>query len=143
MFVKLHSEPILENLLQEFKLRYQGHKMPAKLMDKFVYSTPSSSSFKPTEIKSNSQSHFIRDLVQHLNVDFLLDLQENEMMNKVKHVKEENSVEKDEMDEISATNTWVNTQNKSIAYVPIEFPPLPRKGNFNIRNVLDSDYFFH
>nr|CAG8491107.1 12082_t:CDS:10 [Entrophospora candida] len=165
-FIKLHEQPIMENLRKEFMERYKGYKVPVKLPTDKYYELLRK---KVGEIPSPADDGY----ETILNLEDILDITDNfqfgeptgllkEFDNKeLAELSSENI--KDAFAEISydlendiddpskhleseETSEIINDKKPKSKYVykwfDIAFPSLPEKGNFDVIKVKESKYFF-
>ncbi|KAI3642318.1 hypothetical protein MP228_011873 [Amoeboaphelidium protococcarum] len=109
-FVKMHSQPIMENLQEELMLRY-GHR----------------------KIRSNEKIEPVDDVVASIDSTSGNDQLPNSSTSG---------------EEVSSPQASENTsegvkKRRGYFYKNIELPPLPPKGDFDINQVLNSEYFFN
>ncbi|KAJ1930213.1 DNA-directed RNA polymerase [Tieghemiomyces parasiticus] len=207
-FIALHSQPILENLHQEFQTRYGSHMIPtvrtggkrAAAKARLAAATEGHTGVDPSATPPRTLS----DMLEGLDSDSSdasypvdsISMEDDEYLyealatvdattpgttkprkthNKSKaggrnlkssaeHGLGEDDVLSSAMEEGEDTVTWddnltvktkVGRKSKADAaahkarrivpldFTPIVFPPLPAKGDFNIKEVAESNYFFH
>ncbi|KAJ1995045.1 DNA-directed RNA polymerase [Dimargaris cristalligena] len=170
-FIALHEKPILENLLEEFKNRYGSHmtmvqreirktsKLKAGKAPAGASSLPRRAATDPDLDPSGTTPHSLEAVGDDvLGVDgddpealmgddgFDCGASSSEMVVKEASPEDIESFLRDALD----TNTQGASQgapkkgrSKPLEFVPIEFPPLPVKGDFDIAEVAKSKYFFH
>ncbi|OMJ24582.1 DNA-directed RNA polymerase, mitochondrial [Smittium culicis] len=168
-FVKLHSNDIMENLKAEFETRYGDFLIPiteTKMVDPKPAKSKSSKKNKKSAkektsnleagsnaIVSENSSGGIDELPSHLQDVFEdndTDLQHDDDIEK----KELNDASDDAVEgslsvidnEANLKKTDSNSSNqkiqKTIKWVPFCLPDLPKTGELNIKEVLNSPYFF-
>ncbi|KAI9168131.1 DNA-directed RNA polymerase [Blastocladiella emersonii ATCC 22665] len=110
-FVTLHSQPIMDNLVKEFQLRYKDHIVPV------------------TALKA--------------------DAAEAEDASEAAAAADEDAAAAAPAPKKKATKTRAKAiplTTEAIdagQWVQLDLPPLPPRGDFDVRNVKDSAYFFH
>ncbi|KAI0225187.1 DNA-directed RNA polymerase [Massospora cicadina] len=119
-FISLHSKPILDSLLQEFQTRYKGYKLHITKEKKVA---------QPVE----------PPVASILAADMLLEEDENEFTNDPGELAD-GSFPPKEASEVGSTK---KKGSKSAAWIDLEFPPLPPRGEFDLSQVAESEYFFH
>jgi DNA-directed RNA polymerase len=124
-FIKLHKQSIMENLHNEFIERYKDHMIPASIL-------------KEKEI--------------NLEETELLDSESVTLMNSLDPIDEteallEDAVSDSELDNVSLEDTMIQSgepesepvkrmgKPRKEHWVPIEFPPLPPRGEFDITQI--------
>lgn len=143
-FIELHSQPIMENLIAEFKERYKDYRVPqSELIDKHAEKdeTTSSSLFgdeldfdKELELEKQKKENEKKDA---LNAIFgMADAPETDGDGDEDDDEDEDEVEK------KPKKRAHNTKYKH-SWEPLTFLPLPEKGEFDINEVKKSPYFFH
>ncbi|CAO1635376.1 unnamed protein product [Jaminaea pallidilutea] len=166
-FVRLHSQPILPKLREEFLERYEGHLVPilaaerslakrAHQMARSALAKTRSAELTGTTVTDN----MILDAVQAKKIlageaeiesaDKMSkkatkgSSQEDEAQESVD--EEDAAMEDDEDDETyKASSAAGGRKAKYVAgYVPLSeiLPPIPEKGNFDVNRIRDSKYFF-
>jgi DNA-directed RNA polymerase len=110
-FVDLHSQPIMNQLREEFTARYKNHKIVVK------------EALGKAATKKASLSD-VSDVVE-----------------------DETNIEVIDATQLKgATGDPIilhQTKKYRIAAYDIEFPSIPAKGQFDVKQVLQSPYFFH
>ncbi|ORZ23659.1 hypothetical protein BCR42DRAFT_447312 [Absidia repens] len=143
-FIELHSQPIMENLHAEFMERYKDYRLPnseeVDQTDKAVTKTKKrASSSKSAKSAATAASPVS---AENEALFGLADMQ----------LDEENGDEDDDDLDLDLVNNDVKadeddktSSSKKYRYnwVELAFAPLPKKGEFDINQVKDSDYFFH
>lgn len=146
-FIELHSQPIMENLIAEFKERYRNYRVPhsavldqeQKLSDKQDEDEMATSLFGDPSL---------------LDKELELEQQkkEKEQKDSLKAIfglgnapETEGDGDEDEDEEEEAATTRKKYANKKYKHTwePLTFLPLPAKGEFDINEVKKSPYFFH
>lgn len=166
-FVRLHSQPILPKLREEFLERYEGHLVPilaaerslakrAHQMARSALAKTRSAELTGTTVTDN----MILDAVQAKKI--LAGEAEIESADKMSKKatkgssqedeaqesmdEEDAAMEDDEDDETyKASSAAGGRKAKYVAgYVPLSeiLPPIPEKGNFDVNRIRDSKYFF-
>ncbi|RCI03293.1 DNA-directed RNA polymerase [Rhizopus stolonifer] len=159
-FIELHSQPIMENLLQEFQERYKDFRVPL--------SKPIGSE-KGKEIMGDDDGPVVGPTLFG-NPEVLVKELEQEKHKKKEEKKDafkaifgidtedENVTEdaedaedtEDIIDEVNGDTKKSKTTSKSKnsrkyehTWEPLTFAPLPARGEFDINEVKKSQYFFH
>lgn len=156
-FVKLHEENIMENLLNEFRERYKGYKTlitiskNSKEGKKILSDKESQEIDKIISIDNNDKSKAYKDLSSE-NTNITNDEEDianslNSGLEKTEYPNPENinsDISKEKSENALKTNIKNETKKKDLihVWVDLEFPPLPKKGNFDVRNLRNSKYFF-
>ncbi|KAG4305617.1 hypothetical protein PORY_001173 [Pneumocystis oryctolagi] len=147
-FVKLHEENIMENLLNEFQERYKGYKtlISVSKNSKEGKKILSFRKEKSREIKLNSLNNNNKpEIYEEFNDLNIEDDEQNKHSSPVSTQEQiylnttninSNSSEK-EIEEAEKTNIKNETKKKDLihVWVDLEFPPLPKKGDFDVRNL--------
>jgi DNA-directed RNA polymerase len=111
-FVALHSQPIMENLMQAFEKRYNGYMIPYEVV-------------KQKNAKESKNAHLkgINDQkLEPSNIESAASL----------------------AGDIEAEGNVVPIPKVSKrSWVPLKLPPLPKRGGFNVQEIIKSSYFFH
>lgn len=146
-FIELHSQPIMENLIAEFKERYKDYRVPhSTLIDKDL---------KEEETKAGTLFGDLSAIDRELEME--KKKHESEKKNALKALfglgADDNDVEGDEElleDEEEAeervkksAKSKKTSQKYDHTWAPLTFRPLPPKGEFDINEVKKSPYFFH
>ncbi|KAI8096158.1 uncharacterized protein BX664DRAFT_382649 [Halteromyces radiatus] len=147
-FIELHTQPIMENLINEFKERYKDYRVPnVQELDKdgnpvttsktkikrsaATISSSSSSLDSPVTMEPSSPISAENEALFGLAEEPLEDGKEEE--DDDDELNEDQEIEKKKASGRKYRYTWDN----------LTFAPLPAKGEFDINEVKDSDYFFH
>ncbi|KAI9246437.1 hypothetical protein BDA99DRAFT_526873 [Phascolomyces articulosus] len=151
-FIELHSQPIMENLYNEFLERYKDYKIPVVKEIATGKSNKKVSSKKATDAVEEDAL-----LSSSSDVDFT-NGNGNEMKEGEKDAMDalfgtENDDPDDLVDELEAeAEQTLEEQPKArkrtarkydYTWENLELAPLPKKGEFDIKQVRESDYFFH
>jgi DNA-directed RNA polymerase len=145
-FVALHSQPIMENLRQEFKQRYGGRKvLNVMAVDEFDERLQSMNDSNSGRVDYDSK------LKQFVAVKPEED-EEVEMISSLTDSNDHSSLELEPTSAQPATSQVKQTQAKpkqrsrnakSVqVWEHVEIPPLPERGDFDVKDVLESEYFF-
>ncbi|RUP43745.1 mitochondrial rna polymerase [Jimgerdemannia flammicorona] len=129
-FIELHSQPIIENLRNEFIERYAGYKIPVSNAIGDKASTAGSAAkakqvgFAPEGIAEGDEDKVSLDTLMGPAEGVLSDEEDEDVVK---------APPKKRLSKSRIEYTWED----------LEFLPLPPKGEFDIRQVKDSHYFFH
>jgi DNA-directed RNA polymerase len=130
-FVKLHRQPLMENLLNEFIKRYKDHMIPASILKR---------------VNPEETELFISGSAISVNSLDLVDETE-ELFDDV--------VNDPEPDDVPLEGTMIHTEDLELKpvekmgelgkehWVPIEFPPLPPRSESDITKVRKNRCFFY
>ncbi|KAF8519384.1 DNA/RNA polymerase [Hysterangium stoloniferum] len=131
-FIELHSSDVLERLESEFRERYADHKFPLKALfsGKLLKTLRNAGCdiVLPKHIEQEARSQIAADKKQQNDDVDDSELNENE--------------EEDADDDPPPYSLGKSQTNVRFVNVVDLFPPLPRKGDFEVRTVKDSLYFF-
>jgi DNA-directed RNA polymerase len=133
-FIKLHQQPLMENLRNEFIERYKDHMVPASVLKEKEETNP-----EETELLDSESATLMRPLNLADEAEELLDDTVNDL--EPDNVPLEGTIIQPEEHESEPVKK-VGRPRKD-PWVPIEFPPLPPRGEFDITKVRKSHYFFH
>ncbi|KAL1920841.1 uncharacterized protein VTP21DRAFT_11476 [Calcarisporiella thermophila] len=148
-FVKLHSQPLMERLRDEFVERYGGYKMPVPV------SSPEGKRLAKLTRKVRAKVEELPPPVVEPWVEEMLRKTESEIAAETKTEKEGKYADEVDMDEVllgeeeeeeendDNLNKSEPTKLLQQVWVDLEIPPLPPKGEFDVSKVKLSDYFFH
>ncbi|GAA5797577.1 hypothetical protein HPULCUR_002965 [Helicostylum pulchrum] len=138
-FIELHSQPIMENLIEEFKERYKDYKVPQSVLIEKDTETEKSTLFgdlstidKELEKEQKKKESEKKDALKAL---FGLGSDETAGEGDEDLVEEEEEEEPVKQKKVS--------QKYDHTWAPLTFRPLPPKGEFDINEVKKSPYFFH
>lgn len=146
-FIELHSQPIMENLINEFRERYKDYRIPAiHELDK--------SKKKSSKAKKSSSSDLNETLeeLEELGITSKKSKEsaENQALFGLEDEFDDDEEEggdlfgNDDDEESSETKKKRSYTSKySYSWDELTFAPLPQKGEFDINEVKKSDYFFH
>ena len=146
-FIELHSQPIMENLYNEFLERYKDYKVPVvneiNSKGKKKASSTKATAVEEEEAASSSSSFgFTGGLDDEIK-------DEKNAMDAL-FGAENDGVNDDLVDELEAEVNEEQPKSKKRAarkydytWENLELAPLPKKGEFDIKQVRESDYFFH
>ncbi|KDQ17027.1 hypothetical protein BOTBODRAFT_129343 [Botryobasidium botryosum FD-172 SS1] len=127
-FIQLHSSDILGKLLDEFKERYKGYKVPVVAITK-----------QQKVGRASSVVVLPKDQVDSLDGEqSLVSVQEDTKKAKDEEDEEEDDMEESEVDSKAPTTP---VMGKFVDLIDI-LPPLPKKGDFSVATVERSLYFF-
>ncbi|CEQ42766.1 SPOSA6832_04617, partial [Sporobolomyces salmonicolor] len=159
-FIELHSQDILGKLRQEFLGRYAGHVVPVSKIPPGLRTVSTGAQAAaappPAAIEPSVASEVISELESEDGEDSLSLFAQSKKVKRVpakaKPVEGEESqwedpnVE-DETGELDMSQFWkgetANKTNSKLVYLADVLPPAPPKGDFNLNNVRDSQYFFN
>jgi DNA-directed RNA polymerase len=132
-FIKLHKQPLMENLRNEFIERYKDHMMPASILKE-----KEKVNLEETELLDFESAELMHPLD--------LDDETEDLFDDVMSDQELN-------DDVPLKDTMIQTEKpKSVEkmgrsrkerWVPIEFPPLPPRSESDITQVGKSRCFFY
>ncbi|KAI7901013.1 uncharacterized protein BX663DRAFT_516005 [Cokeromyces recurvatus] len=142
-FIELHSQPIMENLLNEFKERYQNYRVPH------------SSVLTEEQAEELDDDDDDDDMIGHALFGDPTKLENGLKREKKKDTlkaifglaSEDEDLEDEEDD--GEKKPVVKKKKKNVGqrhkhtWEPLTFAPLPPKGEFDINEVKKSPYFFH
>ncbi|KAG5513866.1 hypothetical protein PMAC_000488 [Pneumocystis sp. 'macacae'] len=147
-FVKLHEKNIMENLLNEFRERYKGYKtlISAPKDGKKAEGISSikksaSQSIKLESLNGNDKSETYKSLLKK-NTNIISDKENttnasNQILKTIDYLNIENA-----NSDFSEKKNIIKTDIKNgikkdltHVWVDLEFPPLPKKGDFDVRNL--------
>lgn len=140
-FIELHSQPIMENLIAEFKERYKDYRVPhSALIEKDDDETKKKPLFGDVslldeELEKEKQK---KDAEKKDALKALFGIGGNDNAGEGdedldEEAEEEEKVTKPKKGGHKYDHTWA----------PLTFSPLPKKGEFDINEVKKSPYFFH
>ncbi|GAA5874345.1 hypothetical protein JCM1840_001354 [Sporobolomyces johnsonii] len=163
-FIELHSQDILGKLRQEFIDRYAGHvvpvsKIPPGLRTVSVAKEAVVASAAPAPVEPSVASEIISELESEDGEESLSVFAQSKKIkraatkstkSKAGEVEEhwdDPSAEGEAADELDMTQLWkgatANKTDSKLVYLADVLPPAPSKGDFNLNNVRDSQYFFN
>ncbi|CAO3633753.1 unnamed protein product [Cunninghamella blakesleeana] len=144
-FIELHSQPIMENLINEFKERYKDYRIPTiheldkgKKKTKAKKSSDSNETLEELEDPSTTSTKISSKESAENQALFGFD----DGFDDDDDDENVDSFENEE-DEVSETKKKRNTAKYAYSWEELTFAPLPKKGEFDINEVKKSDYFFH
>lgn len=140
-FIELHSQPIMENLITEFKERYKDYKVPQSVL---IEKDISAEEKKETASLFGDMSVLDQELEKEkvkkdtekkdaLKALFGLGGNDNDGEGDEEIEEEEEEKPKSKKGAQKYDHTWA----------PLSFRPLPPRGEFDINEVKKSPYFFH
>ncbi|KAI8058022.1 hypothetical protein BDF22DRAFT_663366 [Syncephalis plumigaleata] len=133
-FIELHSQPIMENLRNEFIERYAGYKMPASILA--LFTTEDTSTISDISDSTSTEATTTTIVDPMAPADEHPD--EDEEMTPIDTI----SATTDNATSTTTTTSTTAITSKS-SWIDIEFPPLPPRGQFDVKSVSKSSYFFH
>ncbi|CAM0139593.1 unnamed protein product [Umbelopsis sp. WA50703] len=150
-FIELHKQPIMENLRQEFVERYEGYKVPMSVeVQKPSAKKKSKQSAVISPEKANEEVSTIGFAAEEIVNEELEDMKktgdDDDELNALFGANAVNDEDDDLDDEADAEiSADVKKPGKKYAHswADLTFLPLPEKGEFDIQQVKESDYFFH
>ncbi|CCA72321.1 related to RPO41-DNA-directed RNA polymerase, mitochondrial [Serendipita indica DSM 11827] len=169
-FVHLHSSNVLENLLEEFKARYQGYKLPISVFKNRNTLKAVGKSEESAELKSRIKLALKEEEEQEVDNEEEAGLGESmEDIGEEPKKSKRSSTKPQEDEEPEKPKTRKPRVKKSMEYVVFNparersaselqqideeidhrfvnlvdaLPPIPKKGEFNIEVIRNSTYFF-
>ncbi|KAJ3359002.1 DNA-directed RNA polymerase [Allomyces javanicus] len=117
-FIQLHSQPIMDNLVREFQMRYKGYMIPAKALEKKAAKKPAGGAASVDE-DGNEVEVEADSAADAAAAEEVVDEAPMRRMRRKKG------------------------DPKPDEWVPLVLPPLPPRGSFDVKSVKESDYFFH
>lgn len=142
-FIELHSQPIMENLISEFKERYKDYKVPQSVLiekdDTAGAKKEGSSLFGDVSIldKELEKEKEKKDSEKKDALKALFGLGGNDNDGEGDEELEE------EVEEEEKPKPRKGAQKYDHSWAPLSFRPLPPRGEFDINEVKRSPYFFH
>jgi DNA-directed RNA polymerase len=167
-FIQLHEQPIMENLRNEFIERYKGYIVPVKVLREDLEKLKLQ---KMKETEKNSITMTDNGYEPTLSLDDLYKIIPNSQKNKDSKLKEftntlsandaidfaaKSLIDITDVDNIS--DDWLddhdieeeaetNKKKKKFSkfihiWVDLTFPELPKKGEFKLSSIMESQYFF-
>ncbi|CAI2165014.1 16952_t:CDS:10 [Funneliformis geosporum] len=138
-FIKLHEQPIMENLRNEFIKRYKGYKVPIKVLRE-DFEQLKLQKMKETEKGSTTITDNGYEPI--LSLDELYKIVPNSQKNKDSKLREfANALNANDIIDLG------NETAKSIIDITefdnLTFPKLPAKGDFKLSSIMKSRYFFN
>ncbi|KAG2201331.1 hypothetical protein INT47_001419, partial [Mucor saturninus] len=142
-FIELHSQPIMENLITEFKERYKDYKVPQSVL---INKGPSAeenaegaSLFGDVSIldKELEKEKAKKDSEKKDALKALFGLGGNDNDGEGDEDLEEEAEEEEKPKSKKGSQKYDHT------WAPLSFRPLPPRGEFDINEVKKSPYFFH
>lgn len=141
-FIELHSQPIMENLIAEFKERYKDYRVPhSALIEKDDEGTKKKPLFGDVslldeELEKEKQK---KDSEKKDALKALFGIGGNDNAGE----GDEDLDEEAEEEEEKVTKPKKGSHKYDHSWAPLTFSPLPKKGEFDINEVKKSPYFFH
>ncbi|KAI8981732.1 hypothetical protein BDF20DRAFT_425039 [Mycotypha africana] len=156
-FIELHSQPIMENLMSEFKERYKNYRVPKTVLieeeeaRKNKKNTPSSILFADDssqldDMLESEKKQKEQEKKDALNAIFGLEEDDDttgEDFEGDDEVENEEEVEEEEEAPKKKAKKGRGNAKFKYSWEPLTFPPLPERGDFDINEVKSSPYFFH
>ncbi|KAI9471856.1 MAG: hypothetical protein EXX96DRAFT_581998 [Benjaminiella poitrasii] len=153
-FIELHSQPIMENLLSEFKERYQNYRIPHSLA---LNNEPVDKNDLNDEDDDDDEDEILGSPLfgdsTALEKELQREKNKNEKTSTLKALfglsdateEDENDLDDDFEDKaIKKPKKKIGAPSKyKHTWEPLTFAPLPPKGEFDINEVKKSPYFFH
>lgn len=141
-FIELHSQPIMENLITEFKERYKDYKVPQSVLinkpdgedDKEGASLFGDVSILDKELAKEKAK---KDTEKSDALKALFGLGGNDNDGDGDEELEEETEEEEKPKPKRGAQKYDHT------WAPLSFRPLPPRGEFDINEVKKSPYFFH
>ncbi|KAL7754414.1 DNA-directed RNA polymerase [Sorochytrium milnesiophthora] len=130
-FINLHRQPIMDNLVKEFATRYANYVMPADVIKEYKQKLAKGSKKITIKNKRKSPVGVVVDLVSSED-DTLLDTPAGDKV-----------FDDDADDDAEDTDAGTHSSRPGAKWVPLELPPLPARGEFDVQQVKESPYFFH
>jgi DNA-directed RNA polymerase len=128
-FIKLHEQPLMDNLRNEFIERYKDHMIPTSILKRV--------SLEETELFDSESATFMDPLDLDDEAEELLD----------------DAVSDSEYDDVPLEDTMVQTEAsepvekmggpRKVRWVPIKFPPLPPRRESGTTQVRKNRCFFY
>ncbi|KAI8341102.1 hypothetical protein BC941DRAFT_467156 [Chlamydoabsidia padenii] len=132
-FIELHSQPIMENLYEEFKERYRDYRIP------------NSEEVEKTENAASKAKSMTKSPIPTADLASSSASAENEALFGLVDIQVEDDKGDDDEDELALDLEDKPSSSRKYKYTwdELTFAPLPKKGEFDINQVKESDYFFH
>jgi len=146
-FVHLHSSNVLENLLTEFRARYQGYKVPIEVFKNRTTLAAISKTPLYSKVKE-----LIGEQLEEANKEGVEDNEASEAddSEKIAPTKGKRGPKKAKVSFFNAEKRRTAKEIREVEQLMNEgyvnlvdiLPPLPQKGDFDIEVIKDSQYFF-
>ncbi|KAI8578852.1 hypothetical protein K450DRAFT_244823 [Umbelopsis ramanniana AG] len=148
-FIELHKQPIMESLRTEFIERYQGYKVPVSR--EVPRATKKSAKEEAEKLLSPEKAHkevlsmgFASEDVVRKELEDMKKSEGNELAAVFGTVNDEEDADDDDDEDPDAASAAARRGKKyAHSWEDLTFMPLPAKGEFDIQQVKESDYFFH
>ncbi|KAI8063310.1 hypothetical protein BC940DRAFT_335978 [Gongronella butleri] len=153
-FIELHNQPIMDNLINEFKERYKDYQVPtthelepasasaAKKRGRRTTKNAKTDDFaddaSASPLTSSSSSARTPMSAEEAMFGSMDDDEDDDDL--IDEVEPDTAAESGLDDENDATQA---AKRYHYGWEPLTFAPLPEKGEFDINEVKQSDYFFH
>ncbi|KAI9322383.1 hypothetical protein BX666DRAFT_1894345 [Dichotomocladium elegans] len=145
-FIELHSKPIMQNLIDEFHERYKNYKVPVtreiapdgeRIVDEDASALASFGFAKAPDAATDAAPPAKSDEQRAMNALFGIDesMAEDEI--------DGNSEEAAEVEKPKKSTKRSGGRRYEHTWEDLTLLPLPEKGEFDINQVKNSDYFFH
>ncbi|KAI8149832.1 hypothetical protein BJV82DRAFT_528498 [Fennellomyces sp. T-0311] len=144
-FIELHSQPIMENLIEEFRERYKHYKVPVTKEVSASKSKKKSTAAVVDEEEAHEKLEAFGFADPSVVDDELTQVKEekNAMDALFGLDDQEESLELDEVEDVEKPEKRKNVRKYDYTWEDLTLLPLPEKGEFDINQVKESDYFFH
>ncbi|OBZ91143.1 DNA-directed RNA polymerase, mitochondrial [Choanephora cucurbitarum] len=158
-FIELHSQPIMENLIAEFKERYKDYRVPHSALMSETSTTSAKKTIGGSEDDISDDgigsSLFGDPLAMEKELEQEKFKKESEKKDALKAIfglggtpetdgdGDEDLEEEVEEEDASPKKKKGAAQKYKHSWEPLTFAPLPAKGEFDINEVKKSQYFFH
>lgn len=149
-FIELHSQDILGKLRKEFITRYAGHVVPVtKVPQGLRHILPGETrASEPEGVEGGVADADVEAVASELEAE---DGESEGLFGRGAHNEEierakprrrtAEGVDEEELDQLWSQSTATRTDSKFVFLADI-IPPLPAKGDFDLRRIRDSLYFF-
>ncbi|ORX55017.1 DNA/RNA polymerase [Hesseltinella vesiculosa] len=128
-FIELHSQPIMSNLFDEFQERYKNYKLPVTHERDDVPAKTPVKKTKPAREPEEQDPSQLSAQEAMFGSSLLDDVDED--------------LADDDVDEEAEDTSPSSQRRYTYGWEDLTFAPLPAKGEFDINQVKESDYFFH
>ncbi|KAG2225140.1 hypothetical protein INT45_011823 [Circinella minor] len=143
-FIELHSQPIMENLYNEFLERYKDYKVP--VVNEINSKGKKKASAKKATTIEEEEGESLLGFTDEVDDE----IKEEKNAMDALFGAENDDINDDLVDEVEAEVSEEQSKSKKRAtrkydytWENLELAPLPKKGEFDIKQVRESDYFFH
>jgi DNA-directed RNA polymerase len=151
-FIELHSQPIMENLIAEFKERYKNYRVPhSAVMDQELKKSKKNALSEDDEAEMTT-SLFGDPSALDKELEMEQQKKEKEQKDSLKAIfgladapdtEGEGDEDEEEDEDIQKVKKKYANKKYKHTWEPLTFLPLPAKGEFDINEVKKSPYFFH